>query len=53
MIFYDWDTAKVIRRIDVLPKKIIWNELGTLMALATNEDVYFLSFNQELVQTLA
>lgn len=29
VVFYDWSTAKVIRRIDVAPKKIVWNEKGT------------------------
>jgi len=42
IIFYDWETAKVIRRIDVSPKKVIWNDTNTIAALATNEEVYFL-----------
>lgn len=47
IIFYDWDTAKVIRRIDVVPKKVVWSENGTHVALATNEEVYFLRFFPE------
>lgn len=29
VIFYDWELAKVVRRIDIAAKKIIWNEAGT------------------------
>lgn len=42
VIFYDWETAKVIRRIDVSPKKIVWNETNTIVALATNDEIFFL-----------
>ena len=47
IIFYDWETAKVIRRIDVSPKKVIWNDTNTIAALATNEEVYFLQYDPE------
>jgi len=26
IVFYDWKTAKVIRRIDVSPSKVIWDD---------------------------
>ncbi|CAD8136859.1 unnamed protein product [Paramecium octaurelia] len=47
IVFYDWETAKVIRRIDVSPNKVIWNETNTIVALATNDEVYFLQYDPE------
>lgn len=26
LIFYDWETAAVIRRVDIAAKKLFWNE---------------------------
>ena len=47
VIFYDWETAKVIRRIDVIALKVIWNDQNSLVALATSEEVYVLRFFME------
>ena len=51
IIFYHWDTAKVIRKIDVTPKKIIWNETNYMVALVTAEEVYFLTFRNDLLDS--
>lgn len=45
VIFYDWETAKVIRRIDVPAKKVYWNENGKYVAITTSEDIYILRFD--------
>ena len=26
IIFYHWESAKIIRKIDVCPRKVIWND---------------------------
>jgi len=44
IVFYDWETAKVIRRIDSPPKKVFWNDNGTLLALCSNDDLYIIRF---------
>lgn len=52
VVFYHWDTAKIIRKIDVNPKLIIWNDSNYLLALVTTEDLYFLTFRNDLLEAL-
>ena len=42
VVFYHWETAKIVRRIDVSPKKIIWNDSSYRLAIATAEELYIL-----------
>jgi coatomer subunit beta' len=44
IVFYDWSTAKVVRRIDSPPKKVLWNDAGTLLALCSTDDLYIIQF---------
>lgn len=48
--FYDWNEASVIRRIDVVPKKVLWSESGELCVLACESSYYVLRYNRELVK---
>lgn len=50
IVFYHWETAKVIRKIDVCPRKVIWSEGSALCALATQEELYLLRFRQDLLE---
>eukprot|EP00828_Plagiopyla_frontata_P048307 TRINITY_DN9219_c0_g1_i2.p1 TRINITY_DN9219_c0_g1~~TRINITY_DN9219_c0_g1_i2.p1 ORF type:complete len:582 (-),score=100.39 TRINITY_DN9219_c0_g1_i2:88-1833(-) len=50
IVFYDWETCKIIRRIDIVAKKIYWNEAGNLIAITTTDDFYVLAFNKPYVQ---
>ena len=52
MVFYDWNTANIVRRIDISPKKVYWNDAGTLVALITNEDFFVLNYKPQLVSEL-
>jgi coatomer subunit beta' len=48
IVFYDWDSDKVVRRIEVGGiKGVYWNETGTLVAIATDESYFVLRFSRE------
>jgi coatomer subunit beta' len=48
VVFYDWDSDKVVRRIEVGGiKGVYWNETGTLVAIATDESYFVLRFSRE------
>lgn len=49
LIFYDWETGKLIRKIDIAAKKIFWNDLGTAICVSTQDDFYILTYNKEIV----
>lgn len=49
LMFYDWETGKLIRKIDIVAKKIFWNDLGTSICISTQDDFYILSYNKEIV----
>jgi len=46
--FYDWESQVHVRRIDVSPspKNVFWNENGTQIVLALEENYYLLDFNE-------
>jgi coatomer subunit beta' len=52
IVFYHWETAKVIRKIDVCSKKVIWNEVTNTVALATADEIYFLQYRIDLLEEL-
>lgn len=52
VIFYDWQTAKIIRKIELSPKKIYWSDSTSLVVLATAEDFYVLNYNAQAVAEL-
>ena len=45
LAFYDWNTGTLIRRIEVTPKAVYWNEAGQLVAVVTDESFYILRYN--------
>jgi coatomer subunit beta' len=47
--FYDWDECRIVRRIDVVPRKVFWSESGELVVLACDASFYVLRYNKELV----
>mmetsp|Transcript_32188 Transcript_32188/g.44654 ORF Transcript_32188/g.44654 Transcript_32188/m.44654 type:complete len:968 (-) Transcript_32188:442-3345(-) len=47
--FYDWQEARVIRRIDVAVKDIFWSESGEYVAIACEASFYILRYNREAV----
>lgn len=51
--FYDWDTLKLIRRIDIQPIHVYWAENATLVAIATADQYFILKYHVEAVQAAA
>lgn len=48
--FYDWDSTKLVRRIEILPKHVIWNEGGELVCIATEESFFILKYSSEALE---
>lgn len=48
--FYDWAECRVVRRIDVAVKHVIWSEAGDLVAITSDSAVYILRYNRDVVQ---
>ncbi|KAI9732592.1 MAG: hypothetical protein M1834_003928 [Cirrosporium novae-zelandiae] len=44
---YDWESGKLVRRIEVDPKEVYWSESGELVALACEDTFYVLRFSRE------
>lgn len=47
--FYDWETTRIIRRIDVVPVAIYWSDAGDTVCIACEESFYILTFNLDAV----
>lgn len=47
--FYDWDTTKLIRRIDIQPTHVYWAENASLIALATADQYFILKYHSDIV----
>ncbi|CAO3657574.1 unnamed protein product [Mucor hiemalis] len=45
LVFYDWETGVLVRRIDVECKDVIWSENGDLIAIVCDESFYVLRYN--------
>ncbi|CAL1546378.1 unnamed protein product [Lymnaea stagnalis] len=50
LVFYDWESLNLIRRIEISPKHIFWSANASLVCLATQENFYILKYNPESVQ---
>ena len=51
-MFLDWQTGETIRRIDVAVKTVYWSESGSSVAIVSDEAVYLLSFQQDVVDAV-
>ncbi|KAK5138101.1 hypothetical protein LTR08_004795 [Meristemomyces frigidus] len=45
--FFDWETGRLVRRIEVEPSGVYWSESGELVCLACAESFYVLRFSRE------
>lgn len=45
--FFDWETAKLVRRVEVEPKHVYWSESGELVCLACEDTFYVLRYSRE------
>lgn len=51
VVFYDWEEGEFIRKIDVVPHSIYWNESGDALVIAAADTYYVLHYNKEVVAT--
>ncbi|KYM94948.1 Coatomer subunit beta' [Cyphomyrmex costatus] len=47
--FFDWDTLKLVRRIDIQPTHVYWAENASLVALATSDQYFILKYHSDAV----
>ena len=45
--FYEWDTARMVRRIEVAARSVTWNDSGELVAIASDDAFFVLRFSKE------
>ncbi|KAI5994691.1 coatomer WD associated region-domain-containing protein [Pisolithus albus] len=47
VVFWDWETGEVVRRIDVEAKNIYWSGTGSFVVIASEDSFYVLRFNRD------
>lgn len=47
VVFWDWETGEVVRRIDVDAKNVVWSGTGQLVAICTDDSYYVLRFDRD------
>ncbi|EKM60052.1 uncharacterized protein PHACADRAFT_206262 [Phanerochaete carnosa HHB-10118-sp] len=47
VVFWDWETGNVVRRIDVDAKNIFWSGTGELVAVCGEDSYYVLRFDRD------
>lgn len=47
--FFDWEEGQFIRKIDVSPQAIYWNETGDSLVLACEDSFYVLRYDKDVV----
>ncbi|CCM00473.1 uncharacterized protein FIBRA_02506 [Fibroporia radiculosa] len=46
VLFWDWETGEVVRRIEADAKNVYWSGTGSLVAITTDESFYILRFDR-------
>lgn len=47
--FYEWEEMRIVRRIEICPKKVFWSESGQVVALCGESSFYILRLNTDLI----
>ncbi|ETW83757.1 hypothetical protein HETIRDRAFT_415508 [Heterobasidion irregulare TC 32-1] len=47
VVFWDWETGEIVRRIDVESKNVFWSNTGTLVAIAAEDSFFILRFDRD------
>ncbi|KAI6042200.1 WD40-repeat-containing domain protein [Pisolithus marmoratus] len=47
VVFWDWETGEVVRRIDVEAKSIYWSGTGSFVVIASEDSFYVLRFDRD------
>ncbi|KAK4960098.1 Coatomer subunit beta' [Elasticomyces elasticus] len=45
--FFDWETGRLVRRVEVEPRNVYWSESGELVCLACEDTFYVLRYSRE------
>jgi coatomer subunit beta' len=48
VVFYDWESSQIVRRVDVDATDIIWSESGELVLIISSETSYALNFDRDV-----
>ena len=49
VVFYDWETCSVVRRIDVSPKHVFWSDSGEYVVLCCEESYFILKCDHDVI----
>ncbi|KAF5334211.1 hypothetical protein D9611_014328 [Ephemerocybe angulata] len=47
VVFWDWETGEIVRRVDVDARSVYWSGTGNLVAIATDDSFYVLKFDRD------
>ncbi|KAJ3482906.1 hypothetical protein NLI96_g6658 [Meripilus lineatus] len=47
VVFWDWESGEIVRRIEVDAKNIFWSGTGTLVAVCAEDSYYVLRFDRD------
>ncbi|TFY68559.1 hypothetical protein EVJ58_g935 [Rhodofomes roseus] len=47
VVFWDWESGEVVRRIEVDAKNVFWSGTGNLVTIATEESYFVLRFDRD------
>ncbi|KAF7968238.1 hypothetical protein HWV62_31569 [Athelia sp. TMB] len=47
VLFWDWESGEIVRRIDVDAKNVFWSGSGTLAAIVAEDSFYVLRFDRD------
>jgi coatomer subunit beta' len=53
VVFYDWATGGVVRRVDVAATGVYWSESGATVVIAAENSFYVLAFDADAVEAFA
>ncbi|CAB3375712.1 Hypothetical predicted protein [Cloeon dipterum] len=51
--FFEWETLRLIRRIEIQPRHVFWSETGELLCIATEDSYFVLKYNADAVTDAA
>ncbi|RCN50408.1 WD domain, G-beta repeat protein [Ancylostoma caninum] len=47
LCFYDWETAQMVRRIEIAAKHVYWSDSGEMVAICGDDSFYVLKYNPD------
>jgi coatomer subunit beta' len=51
VLFYDWEEGEFIRKIDVVPRNIYWNDSGDMLVISCEDSYFVLKYQSDVVAT--